>query len=503
MNEPVNDTTTTNLHRILGEASAAKGTLAAQSPEERYRQLVTVADRLDEAADALVPIAMEESHLTEPRLRGELKRTTLQLRLFAEEARTGRYIDARIDAPDPEFGAGPRPDIRRMRRPIGVVLNFAASNFPFAFSVAGGDTASALAAGCPVVVKAHEGHPRLGRETARIVEAALVEAGAPRGTFGILFGREIGVAALRDDHVDAATFTGSVRGGLHLAEIAAARPRPIPFYGELGSINPVFVTQAAIDARGPAVAEGYVDSFTLGNGQFCTKPGLLFLPVGHGLHEVLAQRVQATNTGPLLTESITAGYAARLRDVVEHVGGRQIVESSLDGPDGHPTRGLLAIDYPTFERHRDNVLAEVFGPFSIIVEYSDTDELNAAASTLEGSLTVTVQAEEQDHAELADLLETVTEKAGRVIVNEWPTGVSVTPAQHHGGPFPSTTNPLHTAVGTAAMDRFLRPVAYQNFFESWLPAPLRNDNPWDIPQQRTPAGESPSWGRIEPETSSM
>jgi NADP-dependent aldehyde dehydrogenase len=381
-----------------------------------------------------------------------------------------------------------------MRRPIGVVLNFAASNFPFAFSVAGGDTASALAAGCPVVVKAHEGHQQLSRDTARIVAAALGEAGAPTGAFGIVYGREAGVAALRDDRVDAATFTGSVRGGLYLAAIAAERPRPIPFYGELGSINPVFVTQAAIEARGVAIAEGYVDSFTLGNGQFCTKPGLLFLPAGHGLDDALAARAASATTGALLTESITAGFADRLRALVDHVRGRQLVESTVGG---YPTPGLLVIDYPTFERHRENVLTEVFGPFSVVVEYSDNAELVAAASTLEGSLTATLQAEEQDGDVIAELLSAIEEKAGRVIVNEWPTGVSVTPAQHHGGPFPSSTNALHTAVGTAAVDRFLRPVAYQNFFQSWLPEPLRDANPWGVPQRRTPAGESRLWGRGE------
>ena len=486
------ETTPADLQRILEHAAAARAELAAQPPRQRYCQLVTMADRLDEAAEALIPVAMEESHLPEPRLRGELRRTTAQLRLFAEEARSGRFIDARIDAPDPEFAAGPRPDIRRMRRPIGVVLNFAASNFPFAFSVAGGDTASALAAGCPVVVKAHEGHQQLSRETARIVAAALAESDAPAGAFGIVYGREAGVTALRDDRVDAATFTGSVRGGLHLAAIAAGRPRPIPFYGELGSINPVFVTQAAVDARGPAIAEGYVDSFTLGSGQFCTKPGLLFLPAGHGLNDALAARAASATTGALLTESITAGFADRLRGVVDHVDGRQLVESTADGA---PTPGLLVIDYPTFERHSENVLTEVFGPFSIVVEYSKPEELVAAASLLEGSLTVTLQAEEQDGDVTAELLSVIEEKAGRVIVNEWPTGVSVTPAQQHGGPYPSTTNPLHTSVGTSAMERFLRPVAYQNFFQAWLPEPLRDANPWGVPQRRTPAGESASWGR--------
>jgi NADP-dependent aldehyde dehydrogenase len=303
----VTDLNPESLENVLTAAAAAKPILAAQSPQQRYDQLTAVADALDGAADELVPVAMCESHLPEARLRGELRRTTMQLRLFAEEARAARFIDARIDSPDPDFGSGPRPDIRRMRRPIGVVLNFAASNFPFAFSVAGGDTASALAAGCPVIVKAHEGHPELSARTAVIVAAALTGAGAPAGAFDIVFGRTVGVEALTDDRVDAATFTGSVRGGLALADIAARRPRPIPFYGELGSINPVVVTKAAIAARGADIAKGFVDSFTLGNGQFCTKPGLLFLPEGHGLDDVLASAVADKPAGQLLTSRSPKG----------------------------------------------------------------------------------------------------------------------------------------------------------------------------------------------------
>ncbi len=489
----MNDTTSTELDAVLAAAAAAKPILAVQSPARRHALLVAVADALDAAADELVPVAMAESHLPEARLRGELRRTTMQLRLFAEEALAARHLDVRIDAPDPEFGSGPRPDIRRMRRPIGVVLNFAASNFPFAFSVAGGDTAAALAAGCPVVVKAHQGHPELSARTAAVVRAALDAAGSPTGTFDVVYGRAAGVAALTDDRVDTGTFTGSVNGGLALAALAAGRARPIPFYGELGSINPVLVTPAAVAARGAEIARGFVGSFTLGNGQFCTKPGLLFLPEGHGLDAELASATAAVRTGELLTESITAGFAARLTELVDHVGGRLLARSAV--VDGVPTPGLLAIDHETFERHRENVLTEAFGPFSIVVEYGDTDQVARAVSTFEGSLTLTVQAEESDGALVASLLPSIEEKAGRILVNDWPTGVSVTPAQHHGGPFPSTTNPLHTAVGTASIERFLRPVAYQGFFDDWLPEPLRDDNPWNVPQRHSAAGESQAWGR--------
>ncbi len=489
----MNDSTAQQLDAILASAASAKHVLAADSPAIRYARLVAVADALDGAAEELVPLAMAESHLPEARLRGELRRTTMQLRLFAQEARAARLLDVRIDAPDRDFGSGPRPDIRRMRRPIGVVLNFAASNFPFAFSVAGGDTAAALATGCPVVVKAHEGHSRLSACTAQVVSNALRAAGAPAGTFDIVFGRDAGATALQDDRVDAATFTGSVRGGLTLADLAARRPRPIPFYGELGSINPVFVTRAAVQARGEAIARGYVDSFTLGNGQFCTKPGVLFLPEGHGLGDALGTYVTAKQPGELLTEAIAAGFSARLAELGDALDGRALAASRM--VDGHPTPGLLVIDFETFQQQAENVFTEAFGPFSIVVEYPAADSLATAVDLLEGSLTVTVHAEESDGPLVVDLLPRLQDKAGRVLINDWPTGVAVTPAQHHGGPFPSTTNSLHTAVGTAAVDRLLRPVAYQNFFGSWLPEPLRDDNPWNVPQARSAAGESRRWGR--------
>lgn len=484
---------TTDVERTLGAAAAAKEPFAAQSPESRYIQLVTVADALDAAGPDLIPIAMRESNLPEARLAGELRRTTMQLRMFAEEARSGRLYDVRIDAPDPGFGSGPRPDLRFMRRPIGVVLNFAASNFPFAFSVAGGDTASALASGCPVVVKAHEGHPEVSARTAEVVTTALAATDAPEGAFGIVFGREAGVEALNDDRVDAATFTGSVRGGLALAAIAAARPRPIPFYGELGSINPVVVTPAALAVRGEEIATGFVESFTLGSGQFCTKPGILLLPAGHGLDETFTSLVGAKAPGRLLTAPITSGFLARHAELTGAVSGRTLIEAGESG--GACSPGLVAIDFAEFAAHHENVLTEVFGPFAVIVEYHDQAQLAEIVDRLEGSLTFTIQAEDGDHDDLAPLLAAVTEKAGRILLNGWPTGVAVTPAQHHGGPFPATTNPLYTAVGTAATDRFLRPVAFQNFFADWLPEPLRDDNPWGVPQQHSAADEWSTWGR--------
>lgn len=488
-------TETVDLERVLSEAAAAKTEFGRQQPRQRYTQLATVATRLDEAADELVELAMAESHLPEPRLRGELRRTTMQLRLFAEEALTGKFFDARIDRRDPDFGSGPRSDIRRMRIPIGVVLNFAASNFPFAFSVAGGDTASALATGCPVIVKAHPGHPRLSALTASIVTAALAETGAPTGTFALIEGQDNGLAALRDDRVDAATFTGSVRGGLALERIARERDRPIPFYGELGSINPVFVTAAAVAARGPEIVTGFIGSYTLGNGQFCTKPGLLFLPAGHGLETDIVAAAKAVKTGRLLTDAITAGFRDRIGSLAAEIDGAMLLESA--DSDGCPQPGLMKVDFDTFVRYAENIRTEAFGPFSVIVEYTDPAQLFTALGHLEGSLTASVQAEAQDGELVRSLLPALTAKAGRIAVNDWPTGVAVTPAQQHGGPYPSTTSVLHTSVGTAAVERFLRPVAFQNFDQTWLPEPVQDANPWQVPQSIGEAGRSQDWGRSD------
>lgn len=483
------------LENILQAAADAKVEFATQEPRIRYNQLVAIANDLDAQADTLVPVAMEESHLPESRLRGELKRTTVQLRLFAEEVLRGDMLDARIDEPDAAFGTGPRPDIRRMKVPVGVVLNFSASNFPFAFSVAGGDTASALAAGCPVIVKAHQGHLRLSELTAQIVHEALLRTGAPEGSFAVIGGREEGVEALKDDRVDAASFTGSVHAGLLLAKISAERPRPIPFYGELGSINPVFVTKAAVEARGTSVANGFVDSFTLGNGQFCTKPGLLFLPVGHGLDETIAAKCETVQTGQLLTNSITSSFAERTESLESDLPGQVLVQTTQIN--GCPQPGVMKADVETFIKHSENISTEVFGPFSMIIEYSDPAELLEVVARLEGSLTTTIHAESEDTEILRPLVAAVQEKTGRLLFNDWPTGVSVTPSQHHGGPFPATTSFIHTAVGTAATERFLRPVAFQNVPQDLLPVPLQDANPWGLPQKISPAGESAKWGKDE------
>jgi NADP-dependent aldehyde dehydrogenase len=493
MTATIENTRTEDLETVLAGAAAAAAPFGALHPATRAGMLSAVANALEGAADELVPIAIEESGLPEARLRGELNRTVVQLRLFVEVLRDGSYLDVIIDEADPDFAIGPRPDLRRMRVPVGPVLVFAASNFPFAFSVAGGDTASALAAGCPVVLKAHPGHPRLSARTGTIVREALTGAGAPAGVFDVIHGVDPGTIALRDERIAAAAFTGSVPAGRALFDIASARPRPIPFYGELGSVNPVFVTPGAVAARGAQLAQEYAASFTLGVGQFCTGPGLLFLPGGHGLEAELTEAAAGASGGRMLTENVHRGYHARRRELLDVPGVRVLADGGEgEGLDATPT--LLATDVPTLLEYRETLLTEAFGPLSIVVGYRNTEELVHAADAVEGSLTATVHAEPDEVESMSGLVDRLRECAGRLLFNGWPTGVAVTPAMQHGGPYPATTAPLHTSVGSRAIDRFLRPVTYQNAPRELLPEALRDGNPLGIPRTVNEAGASQHWG---------
>jgi NADP-dependent aldehyde dehydrogenase len=479
--QSVPDTTPQELDAVLAAAVQAAGPLAALRPGERAQLLRAAAAALDAATGELVPIAMEESALPEGRLAGEVARSSGQLRLFADALEEGSYLEVIIDTADQDAKPVPRPDLRRMLLPLGPVLVFAASNFPFAFSVPGGDTASALAAGCPVVVKAHPGHPRLSRRTGEVLAEALRAAGAPQGSFAVIHGMDAGTSALTDPRIKAAAFTGSERGGRALLDIATTRAEPIPFYGELGSLNPVFVTSAAVAARGQAIVEGYVGSFTLGTGQFCTKPGLLFLPEGHGLEERLVGAVRGTAPAGMLNERIREGHAHE-RDRLEGLGAtRTLVHGTDDGSGVAPT--LLATTAKELLADPDALLKECFGPTSIVVDYSGPEELRAAAEAFGGNLTATVHAEDSDAATLPPLLDLLRERAGRLVYNGWPTGVAVAWAMHHGGPFPATTASIHTSVGVTAIRRFLRPVCYQNTPQALLPEALQNRNALALPRR--------------------
>ena len=470
------DTTSEELDRLLAAASAAAPALAASTPAERAGWIRAAADALDAAVDELVPLAQQETHLPEARLTGEVGRSSGQLRMFADALADGALLELILDSADADAKPVPRPDLRRTLVPLGPVLVFAASNFPFAFSVSGGDTASALAAGCPVIVKTHPGHPRTSHATGRVMAEALRAAGAPDGTLALITGFDIGVEALRDPRVRAAGFTGSVPAGQALHEVAATRPEPIPFYGELGSLNPVVVTRGAVEARGQELVEGFVGSYTLGVGQFCTKPGLVLLPTGHGLDDALVEASRGVDPAPLLYDGIGDGFASGL-ERLRKVDGVEALVSADAGDAAAVGANLVRTTVPQLLADPETLLAECFGPVSLICEYADDAELRAAVEALEGNLTATVHAEDDELDGLADVVTALQARAGRVLFGGWPTGVAVTWAMQHGGPYPSTVGSIHTSVGVTAARRFQRPVSYQNAPQRLLPETLRDGNP--------------------------
>ena len=469
------ETDTATLDAVLARLAETARPLADSAPAARASALRQVADALDAAAPELIELAEAETALPTARLTGEMARSTGQLRMFADGLDEGSWLDVIIDTRNPEAKPVPQPDLRRVQVPLGPALVFAASNFPFAFSVPGGDTAAALAAGCPVVVKAHPGHPRTSVRTAEVLSEAWERAGMPQGSFALIQGQQAGVDALRDPRISVGSFTGSVPGGRALFDIAGDREVPIPFYAEMGSLNPAFVSPGALAARGQDLASGYVGSFTLGVGQFCTKPGLLFLPRGHDLEPALVEAVQAAAPGKMLVERISSGHRA-IRDALVARPGVRTVTTVEPGQDAGVMTGaaLLATDVPTLLDDREEIMVECFGPTSIIVEYENLDEALAGARAFEGNLTATVHAEPGEEDFARPLLRELQDRAGRLVWNGWPTGVAVSWAQHHGGPYPATTAPLHTSVGMTAIRRYLRPVAYQDVPQGLLPEVLRN-----------------------------
>jgi len=493
-----NTITNASLDHIAGRAAAAARPFADLEPRVRAQALVDLADALDRSAADLIATAIRETGLGEVRLHGEVRRTSNQLRLFAEVIVEGAYLDARIDVADPDYVIGPRPDVRRVLQPVGPVLVFAASNFPFAFSVAGGDTASALAAGCPVIVKASPGHPELSAQTAQIVIDSLAESGIPDGAFQVVSGQDLGVALLRDDRIRAGSFTGSTRVGRMLAEIAATRDIPIPFFGELGSVNPAYASRGAITNE-PELISSFLTSVAGSAGQLCTKPGFLFVPVGIELGDVAAQ-LGLPGEHRLLNPAIGSGFAGRREQVLSVPGITVHLEGSVredDHGERFATPTVIEVTTEQLDAH-EALLEESFGPLSIIVRYRDAAELAPLHRRLfPGNLTSTLHATdaELESGEWSALVTELAATSGRVLFSGWPTGVSVTRAMQHGGPFPATTTDS-TSVGTAAIGRFLRAVAYQSAPASVLPMPLRDDNPWNVPQRRSAAGLSSQWGSL-------
>ena len=501
----VESTLSPELEAVVAGAAAAATAFAATSPEARARAIVAVADALEEASPRLVEIAMRETGLTEVRLTGEVKRTAVQLRLFAEALTAGDYLDARIDHADPAFVLGPRPDIRRVLLPLGPVINFSASNFPFAFSVLGGDSAAILAAGCPLIVKAHSGHPELSDATAAVAREALAQSDMPEGVFHLIHGQQAGVAVLKDPRIKAGSFTGSIAVGRLLADIAASRPAPIPFYGELGSVNPVFITAGAIAERVDEIAAGYLTSVSGSAGQLCTKPGFVFIPEGSPLDEAIRAAGSELPEHRLLGPRIAQSFAERRDAILASPGVRPVIAGGIrfdEEQQGWATPTIVAVSLEDFRASTHALVEEAFGPLSILVEVpAGTDLAALMPEFYEGNLTGTLHlssaegaGDTENTAELQALVAALTRQVGRVLFNGWSTGVAVTPAQQHGGPWPATTNDSSTSVGTAAITRFLRPVAYQNAPAAFLPAALRDDNPLGISQAISPAGESQGWG---------
>ncbi|MBR7675132.1 aldehyde dehydrogenase (NADP(+)) [Streptomyces daliensis] len=468
-------------------AHATRGALADR--DRRIAFLRRAADELEAVRDELVRTADAETALGEARLTGEVGRAAGQFRAFADEVADGAYLGVIIDHAAPD-ATPPRPDLRRYRVPLGVVAVYAASNFPLAFSVPGGDTASALAAGCPVVVKAHPGHPATSSLTGQALRRAAAGAGLPEDVVSVVHGFEAGVELVKHPLVSGAGFTGSVRGGRALYDAAAARPTPIPFHGELGSLNPVVVTEAAAEERAEQLGAGLAGSMTMGVGQFCTKPGLVLAPegaAGDRFLKTLTEKVAEAPGGPLLTEDMREAFLA---GVAERAGLDGVEAPVAAGPGEGNAVGAgfltVAAEKLAAAGPHELLLEECFGPVTVVARYRDEDEITAVLSRLPGNLTATLQlstAETEGASGAgARLVEEVTPLAGRVLVGGWPTGVAVVPAQQHGGPYPATTS-TSTSVGATAIERWLRPVAYQDAPAALLPAELREDNPLGLPRR--------------------
>ena len=467
---------------------AAAGAAAAAFARERIARtfddatlLRAVADELEDDAEDLRAVAAEETGLADDRLVGELARTTGQLRAFAGVVERGELVDAIIDRAVPN-AQPPRPDQRRMNIPIGPIAVYAASNFPFAFSVAGGDTAAAWAAGCPVLVKAHPGHPGTSVRTGAAIERALARVGAPAAWFALVSGArpETGIALAEADAVEAIAFTGSQRVGTELLRVAAARPRPIPVYAEMGSINPVFVTPAAAAARGPAIAAGLAAAITGSVGQLCTKPGVVSLvddAAGQAIVAALADELTQLDAAPMLTAGLRDRFAAGFARAAEDPRvERLVMPRATTSAGAWPAPGMRAVRADRLDSG-DPLLEELFGPGVLIAWCRDQEELVAlAAERVSGSLTATVHGEEGD-ATAEQLWRRLALRVGRLIHNGYPTGVTVGHATVHGGPYPATTAPAHTSVGMTAARRFLRPVGFQAAPAALLPPELQNANP--------------------------
>lgn len=494
--DPSTNVATGPEYSLLDEDQVSLGTTAAIEafgdyrrigPQERAQFLNAAADKIEAAGEVIISTAMMETGLPHARLTGELARTVNQLRLFAKVAAAGDHLGVRIEPALPDRQPLPRPDIRQQKLPLGPVAVFGASNFPLAFSVAGGDTASALAAGCPVVFKAHNAHPGTSQLVGQAISEAVKEQRLPGGVFSLLYGQgsSVGQALVADPRIKAVGFTGSRGGGTSIMATAAARPTPIPVYAEMSSVNPIFILPSALTNAHRTLAEGFVNSLNGSAGQLCTAPGLLFVPQGEQgdqfLQEIATLLVETPGTTML-----TSGICSSRVDGEHRL--RQLPQVSLvgRGKNGEsvnaPGPAVFSTDVQTFLTTPE-LSEEIFGAVCLVVRYHDVGELSAVGEEIEGQLTATLHldpAETADTHAAQDLIELLELRAGRVLVNGWPTGVDVGEAMVHGGPYPATSDGRSTSVGTLAIERFLRPVAYQNLPESLQPRAVQDTNPWNL-----------------------
>jgi NADP-dependent aldehyde dehydrogenase len=468
--------------RALALAAEAFPKFSALSGKQRAVFLRAAADHIDAAVEDIVARGPLETALPEARMRGETARTTGQLRMFAALLEDGSWVDARIERAIPDRAPVPKPDLRSMLRPLGPVAVFCAGNFPLAYSVAGGDSASAWAAGCPVIVIAHASHPGVAEIVATAVTKAARETGMPEGVFSLLYGggRTVGQAVVKHPAIQAVGFTGSRAGGLALMATANARPQPIPVYAEMSSVNPLVILPGALARGEAALAEAYFGSLTLGMGQFCTNPGLVFLPDGHGdgFLRRLAELVEAGTPGTMLNATICRTYGEATNGFENVPGVRVLARCKTAAGHGQGTPVVFTVAIADFLKN-PALHGEMFGPASLIVRGPLT-EIEQAVTALEGQLTASFFGTEEELATHANLANSLRERSGRFIFNGFPTGVEVCSSMVHGGPFPSTSDGRSTSVGTMAITRFCRPCAWQNFPQSGLPDELRDDNPLGI-----------------------
>ena len=471
------------LDTLLQNVQDAFVTINTYPVSKRVALMRTIADEIEALGPELIETARAESNLPEARLTGEKGRTIFQWRSYADAVEKGYSLDASIDTANPDR-TPPKPDIRKTNVALGPVAVFGASNFPFAFSTAGGDTASAIAAGCPVVVKAHPGHPKTSQIMADAISRGVEKSGFPTGTFSHIFceTNEDAQALVSHPVIKAVGFTGSNRGGLALVEIANKRPEPIPVFAEMGSINPVFLFPGKLKTAAAELAKQYAGSLTLGVGQFCTNPGLVIAEHGAGLDqfiESLNEDILKALPAPMLNAVIAKGYTSNREKVIGLAGVQVLSTATAEAAEGQGAATVATVSGIDFLIN-DDLQTEVFGPFALIVKCKDANEVLAVTEKLHGQLTATLLATGDDLAANPELVALIQSKCGRIIFNNFPTGVEVCKSMHHGGPFPSSSNAQYTSVGPDAIKRFTRPLSFQNWPDEFLPEELQNANPLGI-----------------------